>query len=60
MILLQPLDHSDFGQAERTAAAEGETDAGTANRLRRAGLPVWLRNLFLIWRRILRQGQSAG
>ena len=51
VILLHPLQHSDFRQAERTAAAERETDAGTGNGLRGAGLLNRLR--------ILRCGQST-
>jgi predicted thioredoxin/glutaredoxin len=44
VILLQPLNHPDLRQAERTAPAERKTDAGTAAPalMRQAvGLAAW-------------------
>ncbi len=37
VILFQPLEHADFGQAERAAAAERETDARAVCGLRPSG-----------------------
>jgi hypothetical protein len=51
VILIQPLQDANVGQAASAATAEGETDAGTGNGLRLGRLLAWLL--------ILCRGQSA-
>jgi hypothetical protein len=55
MLLLQPLQHADFGQAERSAATQCETDAGTLSWLSGGGF----RHFFLIGLLVLRRRERA-